>query len=148
MDRLHVASACGDGRRPETAPWTLLREEGEVATFFAGMADIDLHPGDTASYRDNLSSAGAKLWVVLRPTGVDPPYDVVRVTADGSEGKSYFSAGEDIVEAVPMPDRIRDTIDAFVAQHHAENRSSSASATAPILKRSRAGAWLMSRISK
>ncbi len=48
-----------DGR-PETAPWTLLREEGEVATFFAGMADIDLHPGDTASYRDNLSSAEAK----------------------------------------------------------------------------------------
>lgn len=108
-----------DGQ-PETAPWTLLREEGEVATFFAGMADIDLHPGDTTSYRDNLSSAEPKIWVVLRPTGVDPPYDVVRVTADGSEGESYFSAGEDIVEAVPMPDRIRATIDAFVAQHHTE----------------------------
>lgn len=105
---------------PETAPWTLLREEGEVATYFAGMSGIDLHPGDTASYRENLATEEPKLWIVLRPTGVDPPYEVVRVTADGSEGESYFSAGEDIVEAVSMPDRIRATIDAFVAQHHAE----------------------------
>ena len=106
--------------RPETKPWTLLSEDGEAATFFGGIHDVSLHPGDTASYRDNLATGEPKLWVVLRPSGVDPPYEIARVTADGSEAEAYFSAGDDIVEAVPMPDGIWDAIEAFVAQHYVE----------------------------
>lgn len=105
---------------PEAERWTLLSESGDSATFFAGMANVELHPFETANYRDNLSTGEPKLWVVLRPTGVDPPFDVVCVTTDGSEGEGYVSAGDDIVDAVPMPDGIWDAIDAFIAQHHVE----------------------------
>ena len=53
------------------------------------------------------------------------------VTADPSEGEGMTEAGNDIVEPVPMPDIVRDMVAAFVAEHHVEQRSSSASATAP-----------------
>jgi hypothetical protein len=60
------------------------------------------------------------LWVALRPTGVEPPYDIVAVTADPAEGESFTQAGNDIVEALPMPSSVRDVIEAFVAEHHVE----------------------------
>jgi hypothetical protein len=106
--------------QPAAAAWTVLNESGDAVTFFAGVAYVELHPAETANYRDNLSTGDPRLWVVLRPTGVDPPYDVACVTADGSEGEGYFSTGEDIVESVPMPDGVWDAIDAFIAQHHVD----------------------------
>jgi hypothetical protein len=105
---------------PVASPWTKLREEAEVASFYAGMADIELHRGETANYRDNLSTGEPVLWVVLRPTGVDPPYEIVRVTADPSEGEGFASMGDDIVEKVAMPEPIWDLIDAFIAEHHVD----------------------------
>ena len=47
------------------------------------------------------------LWVVLRPTGAEPPYDVLAVTADPAEGEASTEAGNDLVETVPMPDTDR-----------------------------------------
>ena len=71
-------------------------------------------------YRDNLASAAPSLWVALRPTGVEPPYAIVAVTADPAEGESFTQAGDDLVEAVPMPPPVRDLVAAFVAEHHVE----------------------------
>lgn len=105
---------------PATAPWTMLSENPESATFYAGAAVLELHPGETANYRDNLSTGTPMLWVVLRPTGVEPPYEITRVTADPSEGEGYTAAGHDIVEPVAMPEQIWDAVDAFIAQHHVE----------------------------
>ncbi len=105
---------------PEAQPWTVLSESEDRTTFYAGQAEVELHPGDTSSYRDNLSNSDAKLWVVLRPTGSEPPFIVVRVTADGSEGEGFTAAGDDIVDQVPMPDSIRDAIDEYIAGHHVE----------------------------
>lgn len=105
---------------PEAAPWTKLKEDTDHATFYAGRVDIEFHSSDTASYRDNLSTGEPVLWVVLRPTDTEPPFEVVCVTADGSEGESYTAAGSDIVEAVPMPDAIRTALDTFVFEHHVE----------------------------
>lgn len=104
---------------PDTAPWTVLKHDGERTSFYAGSAVVELHPAETSNYRDNLA-AGAKLWVVLRPTEADPAYEIARVTADPSEGEGYTEAGNDIVECVPMPDAIRETLEAFVAEHHVE----------------------------
>ncbi len=42
------------------------------------------------------------------------------VTADPSEGEAFTEAGNDLVETVPMPGDIRDTLEAFVAEHHVE----------------------------
>lgn len=104
---------------PAAQPWTVLSEAGEVTTYYAGTAAVEFHRGETGNYRDNLV-AGPHLWVVLRPTGVDPPYDVVRVTADPSEGEAFTEAGNDLVETVPMPEPIHDALEAFVAEHHVD----------------------------
>jgi len=105
---------------PAARPWTMLSEAADSATFYAGSAVVDLHPSETSNYQDNLSTGEPKLWVVLRPTGAEPPLTVVRVTADGSEGEGFTAAGDDIVENVPMPKAIWDAIDAFIAEHHVE----------------------------
>ena len=105
---------------PEATPWTMLSEAADRATFYAGTANVELHPSETSNYRDNLSTGEPKLWVVLRQTGAEPPMTVVRVTADGAEAEGFTAAGDDIVEHVPMPKTIWDTIDAFIAEHHVE----------------------------
>jgi hypothetical protein len=106
--------------QPEAAPWTVLSTSADTTSFYAGMAEIGLYRGDTASYRDNLATGAPSLWVALRPTGVEPPYDVVAVTADPAEGESFTQAGDDIVEALPMPMAVREIVEAFVAEHHVE----------------------------
>lgn len=105
---------------PAAASWTLLSAEGDAATFYVGSADVALYRSDTAHYRDNLASGLPALWVALRPTGVEPPFDLIAVTADPAEGEGYTQNGDHLVEAVPMPDTVRDLIAAFVAEHHVE----------------------------
>jgi hypothetical protein len=105
---------------PNAEPWTPIAVEEERATFYAGAAAVGLYRSDTTSYRDNLASGAPALWVALRPTGVEPPYEILAVTADPSEGESFTEAGNDMVEQVPMPDTIRDAVAAFVAEHHVE----------------------------
>jgi hypothetical protein len=53
---------------PEVPPWTLLRSEPDgTALFFAGHAEIWLHPTDTDNYKHNLEAAVPLVWVLLRP---------------------------------------------------------------------------------
>ncbi|MGZ3410375.1 MAG: DUF3305 domain-containing protein [Xanthobacteraceae bacterium] len=105
---------------PDAVPWTIISENAGTTAFYAGPARIELHASCAANYRDNMSTGEAKLWVVLRPTEREQPFDVVCVTADGSEGEGFTSAGNDIVDSVPMPDAIRDLTDAFIAAHNIE----------------------------
>jgi hypothetical protein len=105
---------------PDTAPWTVLNSDGDLTGFYAGAAEIDLYRTETANYRNNLASGAPVLWVALRPPAVEPPYDVVVVTADPAEGESLTEAGNDLVDVVPMPEPVREVIEAFVAEHHVE----------------------------
>jgi uncharacterized protein DUF3305 len=105
---------------PSAEPWTPLGTRGEAAMFFAGTATVALHRTETTNYIGNLESGAPLLWVVLRATGGEPPYEVAAVTADPAEGEAYTEAGNDLVETVPMPDSIRDALEAFIAQHHVE----------------------------
>jgi hypothetical protein len=105
---------------PETAPWTRLSEDAERATFYIGAAQIELYPSDTTQYRDNLQSGAPLLWVALRPTGGEPPYELHTVTADSAEGEALTEPGTDVVETVPMPDEIADVVAQFVTEHHVE----------------------------
>jgi hypothetical protein len=106
--------------RPDAAPWTVLASEGGTTTFYAGSAQIALHRSETSNYRENLASGSPSVWVALRPREAEPPYDIVMVTVDASEGEAFTETGTDLVAAVPMPDVIRDTVAAFVAEHHVE----------------------------
>ena len=105
---------------PETAPWTKLAGDEELATFYVGAAEVELYPSETTNYRDNLASGTPQLWVVLRRTGAEPPFVLRMVTADPAEGEGYTQVGDDLVEPVPMPDSIADAIVAFVQEHHVE----------------------------
>jgi hypothetical protein len=105
---------------PEAKPWTVLREDKETTTFYAGTVAIELHRTETTNYRDNLASGSPGLWVVLRQTESEPPYRVFTVTADPAEGEAMTEAGSDLVEQVEMPPSIGAAIEAFVAEHHVE----------------------------
>jgi hypothetical protein len=113
---------------PAAAPWTPLASEGDVHTFYAGSAVIELFRTETANYLGNLASGAPSLWVVLRPTGSEPPYDLFAVTADPAEGEAFTEAGSDLVDTVPMPNTIVEALGAFVAEHHVDR---------PFLKRRR-----------
>jgi hypothetical protein len=106
---------------PDAAPWTLLDAEADRTTFYAGAGEIALYRSEAAYYRDNLATGEPMLWAALRPTGGEPPFAVVSVTADPSEGEALATIGTDLVEALPMPGPIRDAIEAFVAAHHVEH---------------------------
>ncbi len=102
------------------APWTVIAEGAAGATYYAGAAEIALYRTETPNYRDNLATGAPQLWVVLRPTGLDPAYELIAVTADPAEGEAFTEAGGDLVEPVPMPEPIQEAVAAFVAEHHVE----------------------------
>jgi hypothetical protein len=105
---------------PEAEPWTVLSQDGAGTTFYAGAAEIALYRTETGNYRDNLATGAPMLWVALRPTGAEPPYQLFAVTADPAEGEAFTEAGNDLVDVVPMPEAMREVIAAFVAEHHVE----------------------------
>lgn len=100
------------------APWTPL--DAEAALFFAGEAVIELHRTETTNYRDNLASATPALWIIMRRTASDPPYELLGVTADPAEGEASTDAGNNLVEAVPIAPEIVEIIDSFIATHLVE----------------------------
>jgi hypothetical protein len=106
---------------PDTPPWTVLESDDEATQFYAGAAELGLFRADTPHYRDNLASGSPGIWVVLRPTGREPPFDVVTVTANPSEGEAFTESGADLVEPVPMPEAVQEMIEAFIAEHHVEH---------------------------
>ena len=106
--------------RPAAAPWTPLGGEDEIALFYAGEAVIELHRTETTNYRDNLASGTPSIWINMRPTASEPPYELLAVTADPAEGEALTDAGGNLVEAVPMPSDIIDVVERFVAEHHVE----------------------------
>ena len=105
---------------PDTPPWTQLESRDEITLFYAGNAEIGLYRSDTPQYRDNLATGAPGLWIVARPTGGEPPFAIVTVTANPSEGEAFTESGNDLVEQVAMPDSVREMLEAFVAEHHVE----------------------------
>lgn len=105
---------------PVTKPWTVLREEDGKTLFYASSATVDLYPSETTRYRDNLASGSPSIWIVLSPSEGAWPYSVAAATADPAEGEASTEAGANLVEAVPMPAVLRETIEGFIAEHHIE----------------------------
>ena len=107
---------------PELPPWTVLRVAEGRTLFLAGRAEVTLHPTDTTNYRDNLTSAAPSVWVVLRESAAAPGLDLHLVTVDAGEAHVYADAGNDLLEALPMPPGLRAAAEAFVGEHHVERR--------------------------
>src|SRR6202035_2709306 len=113
---------------PPLAPWTPLGTEAETSLLYAGEAMIELHRTEMTNYRDNLASGAPTLWVVMCSTASDPPYRLLAVTADPAEGEAFTDAGNNLVEAVPMPPDIAEIVSRFVARPHVDR---------PFIKRQR-----------
>jgi Protein of unknown function (DUF3305) len=105
------------GGVPDTAPWTVIAADEDATTFYVGAAEIELYRTEAEHYGSNLESGEPSIWVALRPTGGHPPYALFAVTVDPAEGESFTQAGSDVVDAVPMPASVRETVEAFVARH-------------------------------
>lgn len=106
--------------RPDAELWTLLAEDGDRATYYAGPAEIALYRSEAENYRRNLASGAPAIWIALHESGGEPPYNLGGVTADPAEGEGWTEPGQAIIEAVPMPDAIRHELAAFVARYPAE----------------------------
>jgi hypothetical protein len=103
---------------PTIPAWTTLREEDGHTQFFAGHAEVALHPTDTDNYIHNLQQEPPRIWVVLRPTESAPGYALQTVTVDAGEAQLYAESGSDLLEALPMPPGLRLVLERFVAEHH------------------------------
>ncbi|MBF0332605.1 MAG: DUF3305 domain-containing protein [Alphaproteobacteria bacterium] len=94
-----------------------LRDDGTIAQWLAGPVELTLHRSDVASYRYNLAGERPGLFVALRRDDeAGPiPWRVLLVTAAPDEAQKLMDCGEDVIEAVPMPDFVRGWIEAFAA---------------------------------
>jgi hypothetical protein len=106
---------------PEAAPWTPLTIEGDAVIFYAGAAEIELYRSEAGNYRRNLASGTPSIWVALHEIGNASSYEVAAVTADPAEGEALTEAGQGVVDAVAMPEPLRDAIASFVANHYVEH---------------------------
>jgi len=120
IDVIWRPAAVLDGS-PDANPWTELANDGEAALFYAGQADLDLHRSETVNYRDNLASGAPSIWIALHPRIGEPPCEIASITADPAEGECWTEPGDAIVEAVAMPESLRETVAAFVKEHYVEN---------------------------
>lgn len=114
-----AATAILPGAGP--ADWRELRREGETVEYHAATCTLELHGAETEAYLIGLSDTIPSLYVIMRETTDERPFDVVLVTASPYEAQDYTDSGEEIVEKVPMPEGlvawIRDFVTAF---HHHE----------------------------
>lgn len=105
---------------PEMPAWTLLRQQGAVAVYFAGRAEIRLFRTETENLKHNMEAAEPRIWAVLRPVSGEPGMALQCVTADPGEAHLYADSGNDLVEPLAMPAPLAEAILGFIAAHHRE----------------------------
>lgn len=105
---------------PPIPDFTELRRDGARILFFAGTAEVALHPTDTANYRDNLVAPAPLVWVVLRAATVPHGLRLLLATVDGGEAEAFSDSGTDLLESLPLPEFLRAITAEFVATHHVE----------------------------
>ncbi len=102
------------------ADWIELRRDGDAVEYHSATKDLTLHRSETEAYIPALANDPPLCWVVMRTDEEtdDGRPEVLLVTASAYEAQDYSDNGEDIVEAVPMPDGLAAWVDAFVQRHH------------------------------
>lgn len=93
-----------------------LRCDGGICQYFMPAPDFTLHRSDVASYRYNLASERPAIFVALRKDESQSPipWQILLVTAAPDEAQKLMDSGDDLIEAVAMPESIRNFISGFV----------------------------------
>ena len=105
--------------------WQELTRDGDHVRYLAATLLLDLHRKDTEALRLNLMLPEPELYVVLQENedqDSDFPYVPHVVTASSYHMQDYVEAGDEIVEKVAMPEAIAAFIQAFVEEHHVEEK--------------------------
>lgn len=118
-DHVWRVVALGPGRS-DLPDWSLLSRSGEVLRFYAGTADLMVHSGDTKAYKDNIEAPAPSVYVVLRRAPTALPWRLALITADPNEAHAHADVGDDLVEALPMPEPVVEWISRFIARYHVE----------------------------
>ena len=105
--------------RPDVAPWTVL-DAGEGWTrSYAGAAEVALFASETDNYKHNLDGPQPAIFVILRRDG-EPGLRLLAVTVDPGEIDAHSDAGDDLIEALPLPPDLAAWMRDFVERHHVE----------------------------
>jgi len=110
---------------PERAKWEEMRRTDEAVQYHAGTLFLQLHRKDTEALRSNLMLEQSVLYVVLQEdenATQEFPFTPHVVTASAYEAQDLEDAGDDIVEKVAMPETVAAFIQAFVEEHHVEEK--------------------------
>lgn len=104
--------------QPQLAPWTVLEEAGGTTLFHAGPAEIALFPSEAENYKHNLDSGRPSIYVVLRRDAGEPGMRLLLATVDPGEVDTHSDAGDDLIEALPLPAPLVLWMERFVARHY------------------------------
>jgi len=112
-----VAVLPGD---PVARPWTVIGESEGVTRYHAGTAWLGLFRLETETYKYNLESAQPAVYVILRRVDEPPGIVLLAATVCPGEAHAHADTGDDLVEALPMPEPVASWLAEFVAAHHVE----------------------------
>ena len=106
----------------QVEPWKVVNRGTGWVQYHAATLSLELHRQDTEAYHYNLASRPPVIYVVLRQDEEAGEHEVepFMVTASPAESQDFLDAGDDIVEAVPMPEVVIDWVQAFVDTHHVD----------------------------
>ena len=99
--------------------------------FHIGTLPAELYRSQTPAYLHNLSMTRPSVYVVLRQdpdAPEDQPYRPLLVTLSPYEAEEYAISGDEIVDAVAMPDAVMEWMQAYIDKRHVEQ---------PFIKRQR-----------
>jgi hypothetical protein len=109
---------------PPVEGWRELARDERAVRWHAATLPLELHRAETEAYRVNLAGRSPAIYVVLRktqPSERTAGNEVAPflVTASPYEAEGYME-GEDLVEAVPVPQGLLAWVQAFVERHHVD----------------------------
>lgn len=107
--------------------WVELMRGDNYIRYHAATLPLTLHRKDTEALRLNLMLDKPELYVVLQEnddpaTKAEFPYFPHAVTASSYASQDYDDAGDNIIEKVAMPEAVAALIQAFVEEHHVEEK--------------------------
>ncbi len=116
-----VAVIAGAAKLDPKGDWVTLGEGPSWTRFHAGTLSLSFFRRETEGYKVNLSQQQPRVFVVMR-TGYDMgcahetlPF---HVTVCPYEAQDYLDSGDELVEAVPMPQGLIALVQDYVDRHH------------------------------
>ncbi len=108
---------------PPGPDWRELGRGEGYTQYLTTRAQLELFRKETEAYIANIESSEPALYIVLRESETDAaPVEVHLVTASPFEAQDYMDSSEETVERVSMPAPLLEMIEAFIAEHHVEEK--------------------------